>query len=347
MAMLPPTPVSAQQAVQRIPVSSILGRLDRLESEIGQMRRQPGGDTGEISIRIGQLEGELRRLTGIVERLEYDAGRQAEISGKRILDLETRLQAIESQPQASFAARSPQDPVSVGPLETSPTLAPPPVPFAQSPGPLQPTVKLGGEPAVAFGAPRQVDTSPDLAALPFPTIPVPNQSQPDSAVAVAGASVQPLQPIAAPVPMPVTPAPPPSPSAVALSLAGPQAQYDEALRMLNLGEFDAAGAALETLVAQYPQDPVAGSAQYWLGDMHLRIGRFNEAAKAFLESFKGWPEGAKAPDSLLKLGMTLAGLGQREEACLTFTEFPVRYPNASPTLLRRAQIEAERTQCGG
>lgn len=342
LAVVPvPSATAQQQGVQRIPVSSILGRLDRLESEIVILRQNPRGANDGTASRLDQLEAELRRLTGVVERLEYDAARQAELSQKRILDLETRLQALESQRPTPFVAQPAPPPAAVGPLATSPSTAPPPAPFAQGFQPPQPTIKLGGEPAVAFGAPRQVDTPPDLAALPFPAIPVPNQSQPGTAIALAGASIAP------PIPVPPISNTSPAPGQATLAPTGPQAQYDEALRMLNLGEFDAAGAALEGLVAQYPQDGVSGSAHYWLGDMHLRLGRYNEAAKAFLESFRGWPDGPKAPDSLLKLGMTLSGLGQREEACLTFTEFPGRYPDASPTLLRRAQIEAERTQCGG
>jgi len=330
MVVLPAGPADAQQqSVQRIPVSSILGRLDRLESEISILRRNPAGANDEASMRIDQLESELRRLTGIVERLEYDIARQSEVSDKRMLDLETRLQAVEAQRPSPFAAQ-PAPPVDqIGPLATSPSIAPPPSPFGL--GPSQPGVKLDGGPAVAFGAPRQIDTSPDLGALPFAV--TPPQPQRNAGLAVA-------PPPAAPALAPVQTLPVQPPT-------GPQAQYDEALRLLNLGEFDTAGAALERLVSQYPQDPVSGSAHYWLGDMHLRLGRYNEAAKAFLDSFKGWPDGAKAPDSLLKLGMTLSGLGQREEACLTFTEFPGRYPSASESLLRRAQIEADRAQCGG
>jgi len=337
-ALLPVPFASAQQSVQRIPVSSILGRLDRLESEVVSLRQSPAAGNDEMSSRINQLESELRRLTGIVERLEYGMAQQSEISEKRALDLDTRLQALESQRPSPFATQIISKPEQTGSLATTAIPSVPVAPFAQTPTLPQPTVKLGGEPAVAFGASRQVDTSPDLRALPFPAAPSTFEASPDTSVAVAGASIAPMSP---PTIEPVTP------NLAIPSSAGPQAQYDEALRMLNLGEFDAAGTALEALVAQHPQHVVSGSAQYWLGDMHLRLGRYNEAAKAFLDSFKGWPEGPKAPDSLLKLGMTLAGLGQREEACLTFTEFPGRYPNASPTLLRRAQIEAERTQCGG
>lgn len=318
--------VYAQQAVQRIPVSAILSRLDQLERDVSVLRSQPSGASDDVAVRIDQIETELRRLTGLLERLEFEMTRHAERANKRAIDLETRLDALESRGSEAFASRT--APPVQQPVPTSPivNLTEPILP--------DPTVKLGGAPAVAFGGPSQFDTSPDLSALPSP---VGGQQ----GVAIAGAgqipNTQPTTRIQPTAPAVFTPP----------TVTGAQNQYDEALQLLNLGSFDEAGAAFETLVSQYPQHPVSGSAKFWLGDMHLRLGRFNEAAKAFLESFRGWPEGPKAPDSLLKLGMTLSGLGQREEACLTFTEVPVRYPNASQALLRRAEIEAQRTQCGG
>ncbi len=339
-------PASAQQqGVQRIPVSSILSRLDRLESELTALRRAPAGVNDEMANRIDQVEVELRRLTGIVERLEYDAKRRADDADKRALDLETRLEALESRPPNPFVSQAPPAPAPAPAIPFAPA---PPVPFAQAAAPTptlqqtvplvptQPTVKLGGEPAIAFGSPRQVDASPDLSGLPITPPATTTTRTSGDTIAFAGSTAAPLPPQQKTIP------------AVATPLDGdPQAQYDEALRLLNVGSFDAAGSALETLVSQNPQHPVSGSAKYWLGDMHLRLGQYNEAAKSFLESFRGWPKGPKAPDSLLKLGMTLAGLGQQEEACLTFKELPALYPDASQSLLQRANIESKRTQCGG
>jgi len=73
--------------------------------------------------------------------------------------------------------------------------------------------------------------------------------------------------------------------------------YDEGIRLLNVGSFDRAGAQFEDLIATYPEDPKAGQAQFWLGDMHFKLGRFEQAATAFLDSFRKWPAGPKAPDS--------------------------------------------------
>jgi len=136
-----------------------------------------------------------------------------------------------------------------------------------------------------------------------------------------------------------------APSAPQASLQSADALYDEGIRLLNIGSFDQAGARFEDLIATYPQDQKAGQAQFWLGDMHFKLGRYEQAASAFLDSFRNWPEGAKAPDSLLKLGMTLANIGKTEEACLSFKQVPARYPGASPSLLRRADIESQRYRC--
>ncbi len=346
---------AAQQAVQRIPVSSILSRLDRLENEVVRLRQSAGGQGGDSTARIDQIEIELRRLTGLIERLEYETKRRADDADKRALDLETRLEALESQePRGSVPSPQALAPRIIAPQPSVPSLATP-----QSFDVSRPVGQLGGGPAVAFGTPALRDAPPDLSGLPVQparsVIPQPAPAQ-QGATFTLNTSPQPVpaQP-APPVPYAQPQQPQPEPIAVPLPTAqaafapsnNPQAEYDAALQMLNVGEFDQAGVAFEAIAAKYPAHPVAGGAKFWLGDMHLQLGRYNEAAKAFLESFKGWPEGPKAPDSLLKLGMTLAGLGQREEACLTFTQFPTRYPNASQTLRRRAEIEAQRTQCGG
>ncbi len=338
----------AQQAVQRIPVSSILSRLDRLENEVVRLRQSPGGQGNDAGARIDQIEIELRRLTGLIERLEYETKRRADDADKRALDLETRLEALESQePRQAFQAAPAQSQQIIPPQPPAPSLSTP-----QSFDVSRPVGQLGGGPAVAFGTPALRDAPPDLSALPVsPQQPAPAQpltTQPGTTFALN----TPAQPT---LPQPTQPLAYQQPSSVPLPTAqstftpsdNPQAEYDAALQMLNVGEFDQAGIALEAIAAKYPSHPVVGGAKFWIGDMHLQLGRYNEAAKAFLESFKGWPEGPKAPDSLLKLGMTLAGLGQREEACLTFTQFPARYPNASDSLRRRAEIEAQRTQCGG
>ena len=245
------------------------------------MRVAPGPGGGDVA-RLDLIEQELRRLTGIVERIEYDARQASGASEKRLDALEQRLSSLENAPPPA-APRQTQPPATPFALAEPAPIGPPP-------------------PAPSF--------------------------QPQSSLS------------------PTPPAPPRYTPQAGATLQSANALYDEGVRLLKLGSFDQAGAQFEDLVATYPEDPKAGEAQFWLGDMHGRLGRHEQAAAAFLDSFRRWPNGPKAPDSLLKLGMTLATIGQTQEACLSFREVAARYPGANASLLRRADIEAQRHSCG-
>ena len=282
-------PASAQQRFQ---ISDLVQRIERLESEVTRLRVSPGNGGGGDVVRLDQIEQELRRLTGIIERLDFETRRTAAASNKRLDEFEGRLDAVENARSAPAAAP-----------------APGPVAGVQSGFPLPPQTLPPGGPF-----------APEPQFQPQATFqPQPEPSQPQTFA-------------------------PQQPAAPSFQNAG--ALYDEGVRLLNVGQFDQAGAQFESLIETYPQDPKAGQAQFWLGDMHFKLGRYEQAASAFLDSFRNWPEGPKAPDSLLKLGMTLANIGKTEEACLSFRQVPARYPGASPSLLRRADIESQRYQCG-
>ena len=92
-------------------------------------------------------------------------------------------------------------------------------------------------------------------------------------------------------------------------------------------------------------DALAGNAHYWLGESHFVRGQYKAAASAFLKGYQGFGKGAKAPDSLLKLAMSLDRLGQKEAACASFAELGTRFPNATATVKTRAQAERARLGC--
>ena len=123
------------------------------------------------------------------------------------------------------------------------------------------------------------------------------------------------------------------------------ASYDAAFALLQRADYGGAEQALTSFLADYPQHPLASNAHYWLGETFYVRGRFQEAAGAFARGYQAFPQGAKAVDSLLKLGMSLAQLGQRNEACLTFEQLAREFPNAALAIQRRAEQEQQRLAC--
>jgi tol-pal system protein YbgF len=120
--------------------------------------------------------------------------------------------------------------------------------------------------------------------------------------------------------------------------------YSQGYGQLLQRDYAGAEASFGALVQRFPADPLAGKGQYWLGESYYARGAFKDAADAFLASYRTYGSGDKAPDSLLKLGMALAALGEKDAACSTFAEFGAKYSSADAAL--RDQAKAERRKVG-
>jgi len=126
----------------------------------------------------------------------------------------------------------------------------------------------------------------------------------------------------------------------------PTEQYEHALSLLMItAKYDTAEQAFKTFLDENADHPLAANAQYWLGETFYVRKNYAEAAAAFIEGYTRYPEGSKAPDNLLKLGMSLAALDNKEDACASFGELYARFPSADPRLLRQSDQQKEKLSC--
>lgn len=130
------------------------------------------------------------------------------------------------------------------------------------------------------------------------------------------------------------------------ALTSPQAQsaYDQAYNAYTQRNYRAASEGFEQFLQRHPTDPLAGSAQFWLGEAAFTGGEYRKAADLFLKTTTNYPDNEKAAESMLKLGISLKRLGENDAACGTFSELGKRYPNAT-ALLQRAETEKRRSNC--
>lgn len=128
--------------------------------------------------------------------------------------------------------------------------------------------------------------------------------------------------------------------------ADPKTVYDSALNHIRQGEFAAAESALRGFLQSFPQDALAGNAQYWLGETLYVRKMFEPASVEFLASYKNYPKSPKAPDSLLKLGLSLANLQKTAQACASFAQLHKQFPKAEAALIARAKAEQKKLACG-
>jgi tol-pal system protein YbgF len=135
-------------------------------------------------------------------------------------------------------------------------------------------------------------------------------------------------------------APPPAPTN-----ATPQEQYNYAFGLLRQANYPAAEQSLRAFVQRYPNDPLAGNAQYWLGETYYVRQDYTNAAAVFAEGYQKYPKGGKAADNLLKLGMALGQLGQKSDACRAFARLDRDFPGAPGNVKERAADEKKRLAC--
>jgi tol-pal system protein YbgF len=134
-------------------------------------------------------------------------------------------------------------------------------------------------------------------------------------------------------------------AAIATGGGDPDKMYEEAYGLLLQQDYAAAESSFAAFLAQHPDNRLAGNAQYWLGETYYVRGQYKPAAESFLKVYDKYKTSQKAPDSLLKLAMSLSRLGQRESACSAFDALDADYPNAPQSVKRRATSERERAGC--
>jgi tol-pal system protein YbgF len=134
--------------------------------------------------------------------------------------------------------------------------------------------------------------------------------------------------------------------AVVLPAGSEMDQYNYAFSLLRKADYDGAEAAFNEFITVHPDSQLSGNAYYWLGETYYVRTRYNDAAIAFLKGYQRFPNGEKAPDNLLKLGMSLARLDNKKaEACATFGELKSKFPDAPQTVRDKAAQESSAAGC--
>ena len=122
--------------------------------------------------------------------------------------------------------------------------------------------------------------------------------------------------------------------------------YNDAFKKLQDGDYAGAEQGFKAFLQSNPKHQLAGNAQYWLGETYYARRDYQNAMTAFAEGYKVYKASPKGPDNLLKLGVTLAVLGRKPDACAVFAKFNQDYPRATDLQKRRVEQERQKNGCG-
>lgn len=293
------------------PADSVGNRLSKVEEQLS-----------DLQTMVGALESLVKAKPDVVLPQESAKGSSAGAQGnvsERVDALETQINALTSQ----LEQMTQQMNSLAGRLSGKAQPLPPPAGNGAA----------GRQGAASPQAPDAVlagdggDTGEDAAVAPQAAGEGDGGPLPSDDASPAPAEDQPQSLMAA------------LPSADATSI------YNQGYGDLLRRDYAAAATAFGQLVRAYPDDPLAGKAQYWLGETYYVREQYKDAAEAFLRGYKRYKAGEKAPDSLLKLAMSLAALGQKQEACSAFSELGTKFPMADERLRDEAKSERRKAGC--
>lgn len=131
----------------------------------------------------------------------------------------------------------------------------------------------------------------------------------------------------------------------AVKTATAEELYQQGLEALKISDYPKAEQNFASILKKYPNDKLAGNAQYWQGEVYYGRKDFTKAAVAFAKGLDKYKTGVKGADSLLKLGMSLRELGKKEEACTAFMSMSKEYPSAGEELKIKAASQANALGC--
>ena len=125
----------------------------------------------------------------------------------------------------------------------------------------------------------------------------------------------------------------------------PEEQYEFATSFLKVGDYNTAERALKEFVQTNSNHKLAGNAQYWFAETFRISQLYVDAASAYLEGYQKYPQSEKAPDNLLKLGVSLVQIGEKDQGCMMITSLEKEYPDATQSILQKAKYEEKKFEC--
>ncbi|HWU16637.1 MAG TPA: tol-pal system protein YbgF [Devosia sp.] len=313
-------PVLAQSALVTPP--ALVGRT--LSDENPPMLVAQANDTAQLMLRIQQLEEQIRSLNGQVEGLTFQLTQMQTLVQRQSEENEARFKALEGGAAGKPEAASPAG--GATPSQTSPQ-----APADESNVPLTDIPPQGVQPL-----PGEAEFDPTFDDGSVPMDDLGNSNDPLVGTGRTGGvdltTGEPLD-------LTYDPAAGPSDNPDA------DAQFRAGYEALARGDYAFAEDQFSQFIELYPDNPQATDAANWLGDALLQRQAYSEAADVLLNAFQKAPDSPRAPELLLKLGMSLSGAGERETACRTFAEVDRRYTSLPDAVKGKLAEEKTKAEC--
>lgn len=280
--------------------------------------QQAQSSMADIAVRLDRLENQMRQLNGRLDEMQFQIRRSEETQKRFQSDAEFRFQDLEGGKGggAKPARRGDAGPAAGGGVQTGDA------------GPAAPPSNLGAPRPSAgggYGSGDAIGGLIDEGPGDDPNAPMsirpPGAGNQNSAALGPGVGSTGL--------------PPRGPAAggggssgsggLSVGTGNPRDQFDMGVGFMQRRDYELAEQTFRDFLRANPTDRLAPDARYWLGEALYQRRQYTDAADSFYKIYVDAPQSAKAPESMLKLGLSLNGMGKKEEACATIAEAGKKY----------------------
>ncbi|MQU74284.1 tol-pal system protein YbgF [Sinorhizobium medicae] len=325
-------------SVNAMPLSGLVARTTQTDAA-------SKGDLPVVKVqspdiaRIGQLEEQIRSLNGRIEEMSFQLLQMQEQIRKFQEDNEFRFQDLESGRSSSKKSGALATPKSNDQASVTPGVTDSPSPSAPAAGGAD---MAGVDPNATGAAPAPstlgqiiFDENGNPVSARTGVEPGANATLPgvDTGLATEGGGLN------------DNPGSTTEGGQASASLGDPGDLYQSAYGHVLSGDYGIAEQEFRNYLEAFPSGDKAADASFWMGEAQYSQGKYSDAAKTFLNAHQSHGKSPKAPEMLLKLGMSLGALDNKETACATLREVGKRYPKASPAVKAKVTSEQSRFGC--
>ncbi|ABR61455.1 tol-pal system protein YbgF [Sinorhizobium medicae] len=325
-------------SVNAMPLSGLVARTTQTDAA-------SKGDLPVVKVqspdiaRIGQLEEQIRSLNGRIEEMSFQLLQMQEQIRKFQEDNEFRFQDLESGRSSSKKSGALATPKSNDQASVTPGVTDSPSPSAPAAGGAD---MAGVDPNATGAAPAPstlgqiiFDENGNPVSARTGVEPGANATLPgvDTGLATEGGGLN------------DNPGSTTEGGQATASLGDPGDLYQSAYGHVLSGDYGIAEQEFRNYLEAFPSGDKAADASFWMGEAQYSQGKYSDAAKTFLNAHQSHGKSPKAPEMLLKLGMSLGALDNKETACATLREVGKRYPKASPAVKAKVTSEQSRFGC--
>ncbi|WP_312945719.1 tol-pal system protein YbgF [Agrobacterium sp.] len=282
---------------------------------------------GSEAVRVQQLEEEIRQLNGRIEEMSFQLLQMQEQLRKAQEDNEFRFQELEKS-ENTKGGRGAATASSSSPSSTAPSNTDEVATIIETPSNNGASTTTSRDIGAAPGETTLGSIQLDSSGMPVGgTL---NDSAKNSSGSLPGVEQNNTASVG---------------GAGNGALTSENDIYQAAYGHILSGDYKLAEDGFQSYLKGYPKGGKAADATFWLGEAQYSQGRFNDAAKTFLDAHKNFAKSPRAPEMLLKLGMSLAALDNKDTACATLREVTKRYPSAPKAVLGKVASEQKRLSC--